>query len=313
MLRYAGQRVLVLAALLVGLSVVTFFYLQLIPGDPVAGMLGPGGNPHLIAQLRHQFGLDRPLLAQYWSWLTGLVHGDLGISFTSRQPIGPLVMDRIPASLELTVASMVWIVVLGWPAGFVAGLYKDTRLDRVLSTFALVGLSTPLFWIGTILILVFAVDLHWLPSQGYVPFFADPVNSIKYVLMPSFAIGLAMAPYLARMARAATVEVQQEAFMEHAHAKGLRRSTIVMRYSLRNSILPIMVVLGLQFGRLLGGQVIVEQLFSWPGIGRLAVEGAIQRDYFMVQAVVLLLAAAYCIVNLLAELGQAWLDPRVRL
>jgi peptide/nickel transport system permease protein len=313
MLRYAGHRILALLALLFGLSVVTFVYLQLIPGDPVAGMLGTGGNPRLIADLRHQFGLDRPLLEQYWTWLTGLVHGDLGISFTSRQPIGPLVVQRIPASLELSIASMVWIVVLGWPAGFIAGLYKDTRIDRVLSTFSLVGLSTPLFWIGTILILVFAVHLGWLPSQGYVPFFTDPLTSLEYLLLPSFTIGLAMAPYLARMARAATVEVQQEAFMEHAHAKGLRRSTIIMRYSLRNSILPIMVVLGLQFGRLLGGQVIVEQLFSWPGIGRLAVEGAVQRDYFMVQAVVLLLAAAYCVVNLLAELGQAWLDPRVRL
>jgi peptide/nickel transport system permease protein len=313
MLRYAVHRIAVLALLLVGLSLVTFFYLQLIPGDPVAGMLGPGGTPHLIAQLRHEFGLDKSLPVQYWDWVSGLVHGDLGISFTSRQPIGPLIATRIGASLQLTIASMIWILILGWPAGYLAGLYKDSRLDRILSVLALVGLSTPLFWIGTLLTLILAVDLHWLPSQGYVPLSQDPVASIRDTLMPSFAIGAAMAPYLARMTRTATVEVHQEAFMEHAHARGLRRRTIVWRYSTRNAILPIMVVLGLQFGRLLGGQVIIEQLFAWPGVGRLAVEGAIQRDYFMVQAIVLLLAAAYCIVNLAAELGQAWLDPRIRL
>jgi peptide/nickel transport system permease protein len=207
---------------------------------------------------------------------------------------------------------MFWIVVIGLPAGFFAGIHKDSWIDRVLSTSALVGLSAPVFWIGTVLILVFSVGMHLLPSQGYVALTDDPVTSIEATLLPSLAIGLAMAPYLARMARAATVEVQQEQFVEHAHAKGLRRATIVWRYSARNAILAVVVVLGLQFGRLLSGQVIIETLFSWPGVGRLAVDGAIQRDYFMVEAVILILAALYCLVNLAAELSQAWLDPRIR-
>jgi peptide/nickel transport system permease protein len=313
MLRYAGYRLMVLLALLAGLSVVTFFYLQLVPGDPVAGMLGPSATPGLVKQLRHEFGLDQPLMTQYWNWVTGLVHGNLGISFQSREPIATIVGDRIVPTLHLTIASMVWIVVIGLPAGFLAGIYKDSWIDRVLSTSALAGLSAPVFWLGTILILVFSVELHWLPSQGYVPLAQDPVASIEATLLPSLAIGLAMAPYLARMTRAATVEVQQEQFVEHAHAKGLRRATIVWRYSARNTILAVIVVLGLQFGRLLSGQVIIETLFSWPGVGRLAVDGAIQRDYFMVEAIILILAALYCLVNLAAELCQAWLDPRIRL
>jgi peptide/nickel transport system permease protein len=311
--RYALYRILTLFVLLFGLSVATFLYMQLVPGDPVAGMLGPAGNPELIAQLRHEFGLDQPLLTQYWQWLSGLVHGDLGISFSSRQPIGPILIHRIPATLQLTIASMIWVVLLGWPAGFFAGLRKDTWIDRVFSVVALVGLSTPVFWLGTVLILVLSVKLHWLPSGGYVAFTDDPLTSVRNTLMPSLALGLALAPYLARMTRAATVEVQQEQFTAHAHAKGLRRRRIAVRYSARNAVLPIVVVLGLQVGLLLGGQVIVEEIFNWPGVGRLLVGGAIQRDYFMVQAVILVLAALYGVLNLGAELLHAWLDPRIRL
>src|SRR5262245_1808703 len=149
--RYALYRIVVLVFLLFGLSILSFLYMQLVPGDPVAGMLGPAGNPELIAQLRHQFGLDQPLLTQYWHWLSGAVHGDLGISFSSRQPIGPILIHRIPATLQLTFASMFWVVLIGWPSGFLAGLHKDTWVDRVFSVFALVGLSMPFFWIGTVL------------------------------------------------------------------------------------------------------------------------------------------------------------------
>jgi peptide/nickel transport system permease protein len=311
--RYALYRILILVVLLFGLSIATFLYMQLVPGDPVAGMLGPAGNPELIAQLRHEFGLDQPLLTQYWQWLSGLVHGDLGISFASRQPIGPILIDRIPATLQLTIASMIWVVLIGWPAGFFAGLHKDTWIDRVFSVVALVGLSTPVFWLGTVLILIFSVKLHWLPSGGYVALTDDPLTSLRNTLMPSLALGLALAPYLARMTRAATVEVQQEQFTAHAHAKGLRPRRIAVRYSARNAVLPIVVVLGLQVGLLLGGQVIVEEIFNWPGVGRLLVGGAIQRDYFMVQAVILVLAALYGLLNLGAELVHAWLDPRIRL
>lgn len=312
MIRYAAYRVALVVPLIVGLSVIVFLYLQLIPGDPVAGMLGNQGSPELVAKLRHEFGLDRPLLTQYVSWVQGLLSGDLGISFTSRQPISALLINRIPATLQLTLGGMFFALLIGIPLGFVAGLNKDTKVDRALSFMALVGLSSPIFWVGTIMALVLAVDLHWLPSQGYVPFSRDPVGSVRYMLMPSLTIGLAFAPYLARMTRATTIEVQQEPFVAFAPAKGLKRWTIIARYSGRNAVMPIVVVLALQFGRLLGGQVIVENLFAWPGMGRLMIDGVIQRDYFMVQAVVLIFAVIYILLNLVAELVHGWLDPRIR-
>jgi peptide/nickel transport system permease protein len=314
MIKYALHRIAFLVPLLFGLSIVTFLYIQVIPGDPVAGMLGSGGTPQLVAELRHQFGLDQPLLTQYWHWLSNLVaHGDLGTSFTSRQKITPLLLDRIPATLQLTVTGLFFTVLLGWPFGFLAALFKDTWIDRVLSSLTLVGLSTPMFWVGTILVLVFAVHLRWLPAGGYVALNVDFVQSIKDSLMPGLAMGIGLAPYLARMTRATTVEVQQEQFIRQAQAKGLRGRTVFLRYSARNSVPPTVVVIGLQLGSLLGGQVIVEQLFNWPGLSRLLIQGAIQRDYYMVQAVILVIAALYVLLNLLAELVHAALDPRIRL
>ena len=314
MLRYTLNRLLLLVPLLFGLSVLTFLYLHVIPGDPIAGMLGPGGNPKLIGELRHQYGLDQPVMLQYSQWLGGLLsHGSLGITFGSGQPITPILISRIPATLQLTAAGMIFTVLIGLPAGFWAGIYKDRWPDWVLSPASLIGLSTPPFWVGTLLILVVAIGLQWLPAGGYVPISQDPIASLRDTLMPGFALGLSLAPYLARMTRAATIEVQQEQFVKHARAKGLRWRTILLHYSARNAILPVVVVLGLQLGRLLGGQVIIEELFNWPGVGRLLIEGAIQRDYAMVQALLLVIAAVYIGLNLVAELVHAALDPRVRL
>ncbi|TKA01182.1 ABC transporter permease [Actinacidiphila oryziradicis] len=314
MLKYALYRLCLAAPLLFLLSILTFVYIQIIPGDPVAGMLGPGGNPTLIRQLRHELGLDQSIPSQYGHWLSNLVtHGDLGISFITRQPITPVLVNRIPATLQLTVTGLIFTVVLGWLGGFLAGAFKDTWIDRTLSGLTLVGLSTPMFWIGTILILVFAVNLRWLPAGGYVPLAVDPLQSIKDSLMPGFAMGLGLAPYLARMTRAATVEVQHESFLRHARTKGLRGNTVLWRYAARNAVPSTVVVIGLQVGSLLGGQVIVEQLFNWPGLGRLLVEGAIQRDYYTVQAVILVIAVLYVLLNLAAELAHAALDPRIRL
>jgi peptide/nickel transport system permease protein len=314
MLKYALQRIGLLVPLLLGLSVLTFLYMQVIPGDPVAGMLGPGGTPQLIAQLRHQFGLDQPIATQYWHWLSNLVtHGDLGTSFTTRQQITPILINRIPATLQLTFTGLIFTVLLGWLMGFLAGIFKDSWIDRTLSSLTLVGLSTPMFWVGTILILVFAVHLRWLPAGGYAPLNVNPMQSLKDSLMPGLAMGIGLAPYLARMTRAATVEVQHEQFIRQAQAKGLRRRTVLLRYSARNALPPTVVIIGLQLGSLLGGQVIVEQLFNWPGLSRLLISGAIQRDYYMVQAVILVIATLYVLLNLAAELLHAALDPRIRL
>lgn len=313
MLRYAINRILIVIPLLLALSVLLFLYVHAVPGDPIAGMLGPNGSPELIAQIRADRGLDRPLYVQYWEWISGLVHGDLGVSLLSGQKITPIVVDRIPATFQLTFVSLFFTVLIGLPAGFLAGKYRGSWIDKVLSPAALLGLSMPVFWIGTLLILVLAVQLRWLPTGGYVPFAESPLESLRLTLMPALALGIHLSPFLARMVRATTIELQQEQFVVQARMKGLRSHTITYRYLLRNAIVPVLVVLGLQLGTLLGGQVIVEQLFNWPGVGRLLVEGAIQRDYLMVQSLILVVASIYVIVNLGVELLHAWLDPRVRL
>ena len=313
MLKYIAIRVLVLVPLLFGLSVILFFYIHLIPGNPIAGMLGPTATPALVAQLSKQFGLDQPIQVQYWHWLTGLMHGNLGISFISRAPIGPILASRAPASLELTAAGMTTVVVIGAPLGFLAGLYKDSWLDHAISAFAAIGLSVPQFWLGTLFILLFAVTLHWLPAEGYVPLTASPSQNLRDLVMPALALGLSLSPYLVRMTRAATIEVRQELFVKYARARGLRRATIVWRYTARNAILTIVIVLGLQLGALIGGQVIIEELFGWPGLGSLLVNGVVQRDYFVIQAVILIIAVFYTLLYLATEIIQAWLDPRLRI
>lgn len=312
MARYLAARTAVLIPLLFGLSILIFLYIHVIPGNPVAGMLGPAATKPLVDQLTRQFGLDQPLYTQYWHWLRGLLTGNLGISFVSRQAIAPILVNRAPASLQLTLAGMVLVVVIGWPLGFLAGLYKDSWLDHVISTLAGLGLAVPQFWLGTIFILIFSISLHLLPAEGYVAFTSQPSRNLSDLVMPALVLGLSLSPYLIRMTRAATIEVQQEMFVWHARAKGLSRWRIVRRYIARNAILPIVVVLGLQLGTLIGGQVIVEEIFGWPGLGALLVQGVVQRDYFVIQAVVLVIAIFYALIYLGTELLQAVLDPRLR-
>lgn len=312
MLKYVAVRIGVLIPLLFGLSILVFLYIHVIPGNPVAGMLGPAGTPALIAQLSQKFGLDQPMAVQYWHWLDGLFHGNLGTSFISQEPIGPILGERAPASLELTAVGMAMVVLIGWPLGFLAGLYKDRWIDHVISSLAGLGLAVPQFWLGTLFILIFAVTFKLLPAEGYVSIGADTGRNIEDLIMPALVLGLSLSPYLIRMTRAATIEVQQELFVKQARAKGLKRWTIVRRYIARNAIIPIVVVLGLQLGALIGGQVIVEEVFGWPGLGQLLVTAVTQRDYFTVQAVILVIAVFYALIYLATEVIQAALDPRLR-
>lgn len=313
MLGYLVRRILVLIPLLFSLTVLLFFYIHAVPGDPIAGMLGPDGSPELIAQLRHERGLDVPLWTQYWNWFTGLFRGDLGISLINGAPITPIVINRIPATLQLTVCSLILIVAIGFPLGFLAGKHQGSWIDRILSPTALLGLSTPAFWLGTLLILIFAVKLGWFPAGGYVAFSDDPVESLRRTLLPALALGINLSPLLARLVRAATVELTREPFVVQAAGRGLKPRTITRRYLLRNAVLPVLVIIGMALGSLLGGQVIIEQLFSWPGVGRLLVEGAVQRDYLLVQSLILIVAVIYVLVNLAVDVIHASLDPRVKL
>lgn len=313
MLRYIANRLVIVIPLLWALTVLLFLYVHAVPGDPIAGMLGPNGTPELVAQIRADRGLDRPLLEQYWGWFSGLFVGDLGVSLISGRDITPIVIDRIPATLQLTFSGLFFIVLIGFPLGYFAGKNKGGWLDRILSPTALVGLSMPAFWLGTILILVLGVQLRWFPTSGYVPLDENPWQSLRLTFMPALVLGITLSPFLARMVRSATAELQREPFIIQARMRGLRPGTISRRYLLRNAILPVLVILGMQLGGLLGGQVIVEQLFNWPGVGRLLVEGAVQRDYLMVQSLIFVIAVIYIVINLVVEVVHAWLDPRVRL
>jgi len=312
MLRYSVHRLLVLIPLMIALSVVVFLYIHMMPGDPVQAMAGPDAPPELVEQIRQELGLDRPLHVQYIEWVIGLLHGDLGITFRTQQPIGPILLNRIPATVELALGAFIVAVVLGLPPGFLAGLKKDTKFDHAFSVVALAGLSTPLFWSGYLLMLVLAVKLGVLPAVGYIPFSEDPKQNLIYLIMPALTLGFGLAPYIAKMTRTAVVESMQEPFVHLARAKGLRTNRIVYRYVFRHAILAIIVVLGMDIGFLLGGQIVVEELFNWPGTGRLMVRAVLERDYFMVQATVLIFAGVFVFVNFFVELFHGWLDPRIR-
>lgn len=313
MLRYIIKRILISIPLLFALSILIFFYVQAVPGDPIAGMLGPAGTPESIERIREERGLNLPLWDQYWSWLGGFFSGNFGVSLISGQNITPIVVGRIPATLQLTAAGLFMIVAVGFPLGYYAGKHKGGWLDRIFTPLTLFGVSLPQFWVGTILVLIFSVQLRWFPSGGYVPFADDPVESLRLTVLPALVLGITLSPLMARLVRISTAKLQTEQFVVQAKIRGLLPRTIARRYLLRNAVIPVLVILGMQLGTLIGGQVVVEQLFNYPGLGRLLVEGAIARDYLMIQSLIFLIAIIYVFINLAVEIIHAWLDPRVRL
>jgi peptide/nickel transport system permease protein len=313
MLKYALGRMTLVVPLLFGLSVVTFLYVHAIPGDPVTAMLGVDANPPLVAQLRRRFGLDQPVLTQYGHWLGQLIHGNLGVSFRSQLPIGPIVAAHLPATIQLAIGGLIAMAVLAIPAGVLAGLRPGSKLDQIVTSMTVVGLGLPAFWLGSVILLFIGLKLRLFPVQGFVQFFADPVQSLRLSVMPCLVLGLAISPYLARLTRTAVVEVVQQPSIPFARAKGLSEMSITRRYILRNTWPPITAAIALTVGGLLGGSVVVESLFGWPGMGTLLVDAIDQRDYSMIQALVLIYGAIFLVVNLVAELTQALLDPRVRL
>ena len=313
MLAFAIKRVLLFVPVLIGLSVLLFAYVRVLPGDPVAAMLGVDADPALVQRLHVEYGLDKPLPDQYIAWVGGLAHGDLGLTFRSRQPIAPILLGRIPATLQLFLPALVLTLLLALPSGLYAGMHPGSRADRAISTFTLLGLGVPSFWFGTILVILFAIALGVLPSQGYVPLLEQPSESIRDTILPAVTLGFAASPYLARMTRASVAAVMKEPYIAFADAKGLKERTIIWRHVARTALPSIIVVLGLTAGNFLAGSIFVEELFTWPGVGRLLVGSVIERDYFMVQALIMLYAVVFAVINLLSELLQGFLDPRVRL
>ena len=306
MLRYLQARILVL------MSVIVFSFLHLTPGDPVEAMLGTEVDQATKEGLRHDLGLDRPLVLQYGLWVRRAWRGDLGTSIRTHQPVSAILGEKLPVTLELTVAASLVGLVIALPAGVLAAVRRNSAVDLGAMGVALAGVSIPSFSLGVMLILVFA--LHWrlLPSIGYVSFFRDPVGALRHLVLPAVTLGLGLAGALTRMVRSGVLEELGQDYVRTAKAKGLGFPAVVNRHVLRNALLPALTVLGVQVSVLLGGAVITEQIFAWPGVGQLAVQAVQSRDYPVLQGTILVIAALATLVQLGVDVGYALMDPRIR-
>jgi peptide/nickel transport system permease protein len=290
--------------ILLGVLTLVFFLLHLVPGDPVDVMLGEQALPADRAQLRAALGLDRPLGVQYGAYLARTLAGDLGTSLRQRRPVAALIAERMPATAELMLGAMLVALAVALPLGVLAALHHGRWLDQLASVFAVLGVATPNFWLGPLLILAFAIKLDWLP--------VNERGGLSHLVLPAVTLGTAMAALLSRMTRMALVEVLGEDYIRTARAKGLRERSVVGVHALRNALIPVVTVIGLQVGVLLSGAIITESIFDWPGLGTLLLEGIYGRDYPLVQGCILVIALVYVVVNLLTDLAYGWIDPRIR-
>ena len=305
MARHLVHRLLLtLPALWLVLTLV-FLLIHIVPGDPVEQMLGEGANLSQIAELRHALGLDQPLLTQYGHYLGQIVRGDLGPSFKFQAPVRQVIFERYPATLELAFLALLVCAALAIPAGVWAAYRRGSNADRAVGVFSLLGLAVPNFALGPLLIVLFSIQLGWLPVSGR--------GGVLNYILPAVTLGAALAAILTRMVRGAMLEELSSDYVRTARAKGLPTSVVLVRHALRNALIPIITILGLQFGTLLAGTIVTETIFSWPGIGRLTVQAISSRDYPLLQGCILVIALSYVLVNLLTDVLYALIDPRVRL
>ena len=316
MSRYLAVRLLGAVPTLIGVSLLTFLFIRLIPGDAIAARLGTSTvlTPDQLASLRAYFGLDQPLPLQYWNWISSLVRGDAGFSIRTGRPVWVEIGERLPATLELAAAAALIAIVVGIPLGLLSAMRPRTRIDLAARIGGLIGLSLPSFWLGTLIIVLFSLYLRWLPNTGgYVDLFRDPLGNLRLLLFPALTLGVALAAATMRMTRSAMLDVLHADYVRTATAKGLRPSLIVRRHVLKNGLIVVVTLLGIQVGQLLGGAVVVEEIFSIPGVGRMLLTAIVQRDYALVQGGVLAIAILFVAVNIVVDLLYGYLDPRIRL
>jgi peptide/nickel transport system permease protein len=294
-------------------SVVVFFGVRALPGDAATAMSSEGASPEVLAQIRQQYGLDEPLPVQYADWIGHVLTGNLGTSPQTGLAVSAVLADRIPVTLELTAVAVLIALVISIPIGILAALKRNTALDYLSTTGSMLGLSVPHFWFGILFILLFAVRLHWLPASGFVPFATDSVSNLQHIIMPAVVLAIGLAAVLIRQMRSAMLQSLGEDYIRTARAKGLAQSAVIGKHALRNSLTAVVTVVGLQVGALISGVVITEQIFVVPGIGKLTLDSVFNRDYPTLQAVVLVTASVYIVVNLLTDLVYSALNPRVRI
>jgi len=302
--RFLARRLLLTIPVLLGVATLVFSLIHLIPGDPAQAMLGEAAPQADVVELRHRLGLDRPLIEQYGMFLKGLVKGDLGTSLRTGQPVTDQIVERMPATFELAAAAMIVAIAFAMPLGIVAAVRRGTVADHAAMTISLAGVSVPNFWLGPMLAIIFAVELGWLPVSGR--------GTWAHLVLPAISLGAALAAILARMTRATMLEELREQYVQAARARGVSKSRAVLRHAFRNSLIPVVTLLGLQFGAVLTGAVITETIFAWPGIGRLLIQSIGFRDYPLVQGCILLIALTYVGVNLATDMVYGVLDPRIR-
>ena len=312
MLAFIGRRLLIAIPTIILISIFVFTLQKLLPGDPVLAMAGEERDPEVLEFLREKYRLNDPIIVQYFAWIGNALQGDLGISLRTNQPVLELIGEKLPVTIQLATMALIIAMVIGIPAGVLSAYKKGTWIDWVANVVALSGLSIPNFWLGIMMILLVSVNLGWLPTSGYQPFAEDPLQSIKTMLMPAFVLGTAIAATLMRHTRSAMLSVLKSDYIRTARAKGLSERIVLVKHALRNALVPIVTVITLIFGELLAGAVLTEQIFTIPGFGKLVVDAVFNRDYAVVQGIVLCTGVAFIFMNLLADVAYRVLNPRMR-
>jgi peptide/nickel transport system permease protein len=309
---YVARRLVVLVPTLFIVSILIFGLQQLLPGDPAMALAGEEHDPAAVAAIRAKYHLDRPLVVQYGLWIGNVLRGDFGQSLRNRIPVSELLASKLPVTVELAVCSMLIALVIGVPAGIVSAARKGRPIDVAANLVALSGLSVPHFWLGIMLILLFAVRLGWLPASGYVPPWENLRANLTTILLPSFVLGTGVAGVMMRHTRSAMLETLSADYVRTARAKSVSERMVVVKHALRNALIPVITLGAIEFGRLLSGAVLTEQIFAIPGFGKLLVDGVFNRDYAVVQGVVLVTATVYIALNLIADVAYVLVNPRLR-
>lgn len=304
MLNYVLKRLLGLIPTLLIVAVLVFLFVHLLPGDPARLIAGPEADAQVIALVRQQLGLDQPLHVQFWRYITHVLQGDFGTSMVSRRPVSEEIASRFLPTLWLMITSMIWAVLFGMAIGIAAAVWRNRWPDRLGMTLAVTGISFPAFALGMLLMQIFSVDLGWLPTVG--------ADSWQHYILPSLTLGAAVASVMARFTRSSFVDVLSEDYMRTARAKGVSETWVVLKHGLRNAMIPVVTMMGLQFGFLLGGSIVVEKVFNWPGLGRLLVDSVDMRDYPVIQAEVLLFSLEFILINLVVDVLYAAINPAIR-
>ncbi len=312
MLAYIGKRLLLAIPTLLIVSVFVFLLQKLLPGDPVLALAGEDRDPATLEFLRERYRLNDPIVWQYLYWLGDLLRGDMGVSLRTNQPVSALILEKLPVTIQLATFAMILAMLIGIPAGIVAAVRKNSALDVTANLVALSGLSIPNFWLGIMLILLVLVNLGWLPASGYAPLFTDPVRALETMIMPAFVLSTPLAAQLMRHTRSAMLGALKADYVRTARAKGLTPREVVLGHGFRNALLPVVTLSALLFGDLLAGAVLTEQIFTIPGFGKLIVDSVFNRDYAVVQGVVLCTAVGFILMNLVADILYVLLNPRMR-